>query len=101
MKQFVLTLALMLSCMASAKDIRVLVVKTQPEMKCERCAQKIRTTMKFTKGLKSIDPDHTTKLTTIRYDAEKGSVDAIREEFKKGGYVMEVVSEKKEETNKK
>lgn len=95
MKQIALLLFITFACTASAKDLRKLVLKTRPEMKCERCSQNIKDKMKFTKGIKALEPNHVTKLVTIIFDAEKGSLQLIEKDFRKAGYQIEVVSEEK------
>lgn len=101
MKKIALLLIPILSLTATAKDLHKLVLKTKPEMKCERCSQTIRDKMKFTKGIKSLDPNHETKLVTIVFDAEKGSFQLIEKDFKKAGYQIEVVSDTQVDTKKK
>lgn len=100
MRQIALLIAAAFALTTSAKDLHKLVVKTNPEMKCERCSQNIKDKMKFTKGIKSLDPNHETKLVTIVYDADKGSLDLIQKDFRKAGYQIEVVSDTQLETKK-
>lgn len=101
MKQIALLLAIAFASTAMAKDLHKLVVKTRPEMKCERCSQTIKDKLKFTKGIKSLDPNHETKLVTIIFDADKGSLQLIQKDFRKAGYQIEVVSEEKVGEKKK
>ena len=83
-----------------AKDIKVLKVKTNPEMHCNGCETKIKNNIRFVQGVKKIVTDLESKVVTITYDAEKTTVEKIAEAFKKIGYETTTVTESKEETKK-
>ena len=69
-----------------AKDIRTVVVTTNPEMHCESCENKIKGNLRFEKGIKSIKTDLKSKTVTIQYDADKTNVQNIIKGFKKIKY---------------
>ena len=69
-----------------AKDIKTVVLKTQPEMHCANCEKKIKENIRFEKGVKSIKTDLKTKTVTIEYDADKTNVQDIIKGFKKIKY---------------
>ena len=70
----------------SAKDIKTIVVTTNPEMHCESCEKKIKGNLRFEKGVKNIITDLKTKTVTIEYDADKTNVQNIIKGFKKIKY---------------
>ena len=85
-KVFVLS-AMMLTAMVSmAKDIKTVVVTTQPQMHCENCEKKIKGNLRFEKGVKQIETNINEQRVTITYDAEKTTPDAIIQSFDKFGY---------------
>lgn len=79
-----------------AKDIKTIVLKTQPEMHCTGCEKKIKDNIRFEKGVKSITTNLDDKTITIEYDADKTNVQNIINGFKKIKY--EATEVKKETT---
>ena len=58
MKKVIFTSAMMLiALVAMAKDIKTVVVTTQPQMHCENCEKKIKGNLRFEKGVKEIQCD--------------------------------------------
>jgi len=94
MKKFITFMAAAVLCSATtfAKDIKVLVVKTNPEMKCENCEAKIKGNVRFVSGVKRIDTNCSANLVTITYDADKTDEKKIQAAFSKIGYKTTVVS---------
>ena len=86
MRAKVLFLALAMATVGSAKDIKTVVLTTQPAMHCTNCEKKIKENIRFEKGIKTIKTDLKTKTITIEYDAEKTTVDNIIKGFKKIKY---------------
>ncbi len=74
-----------------AKDIRTVVLNTAPEMHCANCENKIKSHIRFEKGVKEIDTDLNAKTVTVKYDAEKTTVENIVAGFSKIGYEATVV----------
>ena len=99
-KTLFIALALTLAC--QAKDIKTVVLTTNPQMHCANCEKKIKENIRFEKGIKSIKTNLDDKTVTIEYDADKTTVPAIIEGFKKIKYeAKEVKSNKLNKTNKK
>lgn len=69
-----------------AKDIKTVVVTTQPLMHCESCEKKIKGNLRFEKGVKKIDTDIPEQKVTIEYDADKTTPETLMNAFKKFGY---------------
>lgn len=80
-----------------AKDLKVLTVKTSPEMHCNGCETKIKNNIRFVLGVKKIETNLEKKEVAIIYDAEKTTVEKIVEAFKKIGYETTTVSDNKVE----
>ena len=85
-----LFLSLAIAAVCSAKDIKTVVLNTAPEMHCSSCENKIKSNLKFEKGIKDIQTDLNTKTVTIQYDADKTNVENIIAGFKKINYVATV-----------
>lgn len=86
MRTKLLFAALAIAAIGHAKDIKTVVLKTQPEMHCTNCEKKIKDNIRFEKGIKSIKTDLDTKTVTIEFDAEKTNVQNIIKGFKKIKY---------------
>lgn len=82
----VLALMLCTCTFAWAKDIRTVVLKTTPEMHCANCEKKIKSNIRFEKGIKDIVTNLQDKTVTIKYDADKTTVKEIVTAFGKIGY---------------
>ncbi len=92
-------MALAIAATCAAKDIKTVVLKTEPEMHCTGCEQKIKNNIRFEKGIKDIKTNLDDKTVTIEYDAEKTNVENIIAGFKKINYEASEV--KKEAPAKK
>ena len=103
MKKVIFSSAMMLiALVAMAKDIKTVVVTTQPQMHCENCEKKIKGNLRFEKGVKEIQCDIEGQRVTITYDADKTNSDAIIQSFGKFGYkATEIKTEKPAEKPKK
>lgn len=87
MKKLVLTMLCVLATVAAnAKDIKTLVVTTNPVMHCESCENKIKENLKFEKGIKKIETNVEEQRVTITYDADKNTAENIKKAFNKFGY---------------
>ena len=69
-----------------AKDIKTLVVTTQPQMHCSGCEDRIKGNLRFEKGVKQIECNIDEQRVTITYDADKTSSEKIIQSFGKFGY---------------
>ena len=100
MKKLFVTFALMLTALGiQAKDIKTLVVTTNPQMHCDNCEKKIKGNMRFEKGVKTIDCNIPDQLVTITYDSDKTKPEALIKAFEKFGYTATQVTadEKKQD----
>ena len=85
-KVFILSAMMLTALVTLAKDIKTVVVTTNPEMHCENCENKIKSNLRFEKGIKNIITDLKTKTVTIEYDADKTNVQNIIKGFEKIKY---------------
>lgn len=86
MRAKVLFVALAFASACFAKDIKTVVLTTNPQMHCNNCEKKIKENIRFEKGVKSIKTDLDTKTVTIEYDADKTTVADIIKGFEKIKY---------------
>ena len=94
MKKTILFFAMLLSVIAaSAKDIKTVVFTTNPIMHCENCENKIKTNLRFEKGVKSIETNIPEQHVTVSYDAQKTNVEKLQKAFTKFGYNAAVVGD--------
>ena len=79
------------------KDVKTVVLTTNPQMHCANCEKKIKENIRFEKGIKSIKTNLDDKTVTIEYDADKTTVPAIIEGFKKIKYEAKEVKPTKKD----
>lgn len=72
--------------LASAKDMKVVRVTTEPPMSCSNCENRIKKNIRFEKGVQQITTDLKGQVTTIVYDADKTNVANIIKAFGKIKY---------------
>ena len=97
MRTKVLFIALALTLACQAKDIKTVVLTTNPEMHCSGCEKKIKENIRFEKGIKSIKTNLDDKTVTIEYDADKTTIEDIIKGFEKIKYeAKEAESTKKD-----
>jgi len=70
-KVLFVTLAFATACFG--KDIKTVVLKTQPEMHCTGCEKKIKDNIRFEKGIKSITTNLDNKFKKIKYEASEAT----------------------------
>lgn len=92
-KAFMMMAAVCFTLTAAAKDIKTVVFKTQPEMHCANCENKIKTNIRFEKGVKDIVTDLNAKTVTVKYDADKTTVDNLVKGFAKIDYKATVCTD--------
>ena len=98
MRTKALFIALAFASICFAKNIKTVVLITNPEMHCTGCEKKIKDNIRFEKGVKSIKTNLEDKTVTIEYDADKTTVEDIIKGFKKIKYEAREVQ--KEDTLK-
>jgi len=86
MRTKLLFMALAIAAICTAKNIKKVVLTTNPEMHCTGCEKKIKDNIRFEKGIKSITTNLDDKTVVIEYDADKTNVQNIIEGFKKIKY---------------
>ena len=91
MRTKALFIALAFASVCFAKDIKTVVLTTNPEMHCTGCEKKIKENIRFEKGIKSIKTNLEDKTVTIEYDADKTTVEDIIEGFRKIKYEAQEV----------
>ena len=91
MRTKALFIALAIASVCFAKDIKTVVLTTNPQMHCENCENKIKGNMRFEKGVKKIETDIPKQHVTITYDADKTTVEKLKAGFEKFGYEAETV----------
>ena len=69
-----------------AKDIKTVVFTTNPQMHCEACEHKIKSNLRFEKGIKKIETSVPDQTVTITYDADKTNVERLQKGFEKFGF---------------
>lgn len=57
-----------------------------PPMSCVNCENKIKTNLRYEKGIRQIDASAKDAVVTIKFDKKKTSVDKLIDAFKKIGY---------------
>jgi copper chaperone CopZ len=95
-----LFIALAFVSVCFAKDIKTVVLTTTPQMHCANCEKKIKENIRFEKGIKSIKTNLNDKTVTIEYDADKTTIPAIIEGFKKIKYEAKEVKTNKTKQDK-
>lgn len=91
MKRHFLLLTLALCAITSfAKDIKTIIVTTNPQMHCEACENKIKSNMRFEKGIKAIETNISRQEVTLTYDADKTTPEKLMKGFEKTGYTATV-----------
>ena len=101
MKKVIVLSAMMLTAMVGlAKDIKTVVVTTQPQMHCESCENKIKGNLRFEKGVKQIECNIEAQRVTITYDADKTNSENIIKSFGKFGYKATEVKQEAEKKTK-
>lgn len=85
-KTTLLLTMLLMAAVTFAKDIKTVVLTTQPQMHCENCENKIKGNLRFEKGIKNIETNIDEQAVTVQYDADKTNEEAIMKAFGKFGY---------------
>lgn len=95
MKRKMIMAAMAVCCVMAgmAKDIKTVVLKTAPEMHCANCENKIKNNIRFEKGIKEIETNLKDKTVTIKYDADKTTVENIIAGFAKIKYKATVAKD--------
>lgn len=65
-----------------------------PPMSCVNCENKIKSNLRFEKGVKEIDASAKDAIVKVKFDKKKTSVDKLNKAFKKIGYDSKAVDGK-------
>ncbi len=69
MKKILVIFTMMMVAMVSfAKDIKTVVFTTTPQMHCAACENKIKSNLRFEKGIKSIETSVPNQTVTVKYE---------------------------------
>lgn len=82
-------MAVVLACAAKTEPAKV-VFAVQPAMTCQNCENKIKTNIRYEKGVSDIVTDLKTQTVTVTYDPAKTTPAKLTEAFKKIGYTVTV-----------
>lgn len=87
----IISFALMLMALTislSAKDPSqsTAVFNVEPKMSCQNCENKIKSNLRFEKGIKSIETSLSDQTVKVVYNPKKTTIDAIKKGFAKIGY---------------
>jgi copper chaperone CopZ len=93
-KTLILMVATLMCCVtAMATELKMLVVKTTPEVQNVEAQTKVKNQLRLTAGVKRVETDFSTKQVMVTYDAAKTDSKKILAALKKGGYEAKVVSD--------
>lgn len=87
-----LTIVMMMVCsvsVASAKDKKgneVAVFTVAPKMHCQNCENKIKSNLRFEKGVSNVTTNLKEQVVTVTYNPAKTDKEKITKAFKKIGY---------------
>ena len=102
MKKFILSLAVAAMAIgATAADAVTAAFSVNPPMTCVNCENKIKTNLRYEKGVKKIVTSVKDKKVTITYDPAKTSPEQLIKGFKKVGYTATEIKSKAEEAKVK
>lgn len=104
MKRF-LTFALLLMTLSvglSAKEPSqaTAVFTVMPKMSCQNCENKIKSNLRFEKGVKSIETSLSGQTVTVKYNPKKTNIESIQKGFAKIGYAATEVPQCDDSQNK-
>lgn len=93
MKHFISLLLMftLATAAAVAKDVKTVILTPTPQMHCNGCETKIKKNLRFERGVKDIQTDLEKQTVTIKYDAEKTTVEQLCKAFEKFGYTAREV----------
>lgn len=79
MKKILVMFTMMMVAMVTfAKDIKTIVFTTTPQMHCEACENKIKSNLRFEKGIKSIETSVPDQTVTVLYNAGKTTPEKLQ-----------------------
>lgn len=96
MKKIILLVAIPMAVVLSAgaknaakeASDTTIVYTVSPQMHCENCEKKIKSNIRFERGVKSIETNIEKQTVTIKADKKKINVESLKKSFKKIGYTV-------------
>lgn len=85
-RKLVLMSALLLCVSAGNAKKQKVVFTTQPQMHCPNCEKRVKTNLRFEKGIKEIETSVEKQTVVVTYDDKKTSSEALIKCFKSFGY---------------
>ncbi|MCM1349031.1 MAG: heavy-metal-associated domain-containing protein [Firmicutes bacterium] len=89
---FTLTFAIAMAITVMAAEKATAYFTVTPGMSCENCENKIKTNLRYEKGVKEISTSLADQIVTVTYDPAKTNTDKLVESFKKIGYTASTVT---------
>ena len=89
MKKVLFLFAAMLltfACYAKGEDDATVTFRINPPMSCANCESKIKSNLRFEKGVTAIEAEAPNDVVTVKYNTKKTDVDNIVKAFSKLGY---------------
>ena len=72
-------------------DFKTVVFTTTPQMHCAACENKIKSNLRFEKGIKSIETSVPNQTVTVEYNADKTTPEKLQKGFEKFGYKARIL----------
>ncbi|MCI6249861.1 MAG: heavy metal-associated domain-containing protein [Alloprevotella sp.] len=99
MRKYLLMMVLPIITMTTAaqktQTADTLQVTTTPQMHCANCEKKIKSNIRFVKGVKKIETSVPQQIVTIIYDPRKSTYQDFEKAFEKIGFRIEAVGKEK------
>ncbi len=89
---FITMLLLMVSTMAMAK-VRTVVLTTNPQMHCANCENRVKKNLKDVPGIKSVETSVADQTVTIKYNDKKTSEEELIKAFEGFGYKARLLAQ--------
>lgn len=89
-KIITLAFAILMTLTAMAADKATVSFSVNPTMTCQNCENKIKSNLRFEKGVKDIATSLADQLVTVSYDPARTSPEKLAEALKKIGYTATV-----------
>ena len=93
MKHTLIMLLSALMLMIGGREMRQLVLTPTPQMHCQNCENKIKSNMRFEKGITKIETSIEHQTVAFTYDPAKTNSENIQAAMKKIGYDTKIVSD--------
>ena len=88
-----MTVALMMCATTTAKELKMLVVKTSPTVQNVEAQTKVRDVLRLKPGVKKVEANFAAQQVLVTYDADKTNQQKLVAALKKAGYEATVVSD--------